>query len=135
MIRDAGASDSDQIAALVGLLGHQVGAEGVRSRLAAMPGQLVFEEDGRVAGLCGLHVMTAVHRERPIGRITILVVAEDARGRGIGSALLGAAERRLSDLGCALVEVTSNDRLESAHQFYLGKGYERTSKRFAKQLA
>ena len=96
--------------------------------------QLVAVAEGRIVGLCGMHMMTAIHRDRPVGRVSILVVREDARGSGVGRKLLEAAEEALRERDCGMVEITSNDRLEDAHAFYARMGYERTSVRLKKEL-
>ena len=137
-IREASPEDADQLVSLIELLPHRVTAPGVRRRLQQISAndlpQLVAVEDGAVIGLCGLHRIVAIHREKPVGRITILVVAEPARGRGVGRQLVEAAEARLKAAGCGMIELTSNDWLVDAHRFYSKIGYEQTSKRFAKQF-
>jgi GNAT superfamily N-acetyltransferase len=137
-IREATPDDAEQLVGLIELLPHRVTAAGVRRRLQQISAddfpQLVAVEDGAVIGLCGLHRMVAIHREKPVGRITILVVAEPARGRGVGRQLVEAAEARLKAAGCGMIELTSNDWLVEAHRFYSKIGYEQTSRRFAKQL-
>jgi len=137
-IRDAKPSDAAALAKLIRLLDHKVSDKGVKKRIAALArdklAPLVATLDKKVVGLCGIHRMVAIHREEPVGRITILVVAEEARKQGIGRLLTEAAEARLKRLGCGMVEITSNDRLTAAHAFYRHMGFERTSIRFMKTL-
>ncbi len=78
--------------------------------------------------------MATVHRPRPVGRISILVVTKAARGRKLGRMLVEAVEQWCRDKGCGLIEVTSNDRRASAHAFYRHLGYDRSSIRFFKKL-
>ena len=137
-IRAARPEDAEQLVDLIALLEHRVDATGIARRVAALGiagiPQLVAAEGDAVYGLCGLHLMTAIHRDAPVGRITILVVREDARGQGLGRRLVSAAEDIMRARGCAFLEITSNRRLEQAHEFYEAIGYERTSFRFAKAL-
>ena len=137
-IRDARAKDAEELVALIGLLDHQVDTKGVRKRINQLAKEklapLVATLDKQVVGLIGIHRMVTIHRDQPVGRITILVVAEKARKQGIARMLVEAAEQQLRKLGCGMVEVTSNDRLAPAHAFYRHMGYERTSIRFAKAL-
>ena len=137
-VRDARPADAAALVKLIALLDHHVDERGVRKRIsqlakAGLP-QLVATLGKRVVGLIGLHSMVAIHRDRPVGRVNILVVSEDVRGQGLGRLLMNAAEDRLRKLGCGMVEVTSNDRLTAAHSFYRHMGYQRTSIRFFKKL-
>lgn len=94
---------------------------------------LVADHDG-IVGCLTWHVMPVLHRPTPVGRVSMLIVAAHARGRGVGKTLVVAAETRMRERGCGLIEVTSNMRLVEAHAFYERIGYERTSLRFAKTL-
>ena len=124
--------------ALIGELEFSVDADGVAERLRRLAecGEpvLLAETDGEVVGLIDWHAMTTIHRPRPVGRIVALIVAKGHRGQAIGQALVVEAEQRMRERGCEKMEVTSNLRLERAHQFYERIGFERSSYRFAKDL-
>jgi GNAT superfamily N-acetyltransferase len=138
-IRPATERDASEIARLLTALGHPTAAEPVADgwsewSAAGNAALVAARADGTLAGLATLHRMAVLHRPRPVGRITALVVDAPDRGRGIGRALVAAAEELLARSGCGLLEITSNMRLEDAHAFYEHLGYERTSFRFAKFL-
>jgi ribosomal protein S18 acetylase RimI-like enzyme len=137
IIRDARPSDIDALVGLIVALGYAVTAAELRKRLALLKkaGQHVLVADrGGAIGVLTTSTMQVLHRPRPVGRISMMVVAEAARSGGVGAALVGEAEARLKAAGCGLVEVTSNAKRLRAHAFYERLGYERTSIRLAKQL-
>lgn len=137
-IRDARATDVPSLAALVAELGYPTPEATIAARLDGMlvAGEtvLVAERAGDIVGLLTVHVTPVLHRPTAVGRLTALVVAERARGAGVGRALVGAGEQLLASRGCALVEVTSNQRRKDAHAFYERLGYDVTSLRFKKDL-
>jgi ribosomal protein S18 acetylase RimI-like enzyme len=136
-IREAKPKDAEAIARLIVALGYDVTAAEVKRRLAVLQkaGEpALIAEQGSPAGILTWHVTPVLHRPRPVGRITMLTVAEGLRGQGIGAALVAEAEKRLAAKGCGLVEVTSNTKRLRAHAFYEKQGYARTSYRFGKTL-
>ena len=133
-IRAASQDDARDIARLIDELGYPVTADDVEARLGAVEAALVGEVDGKVVACLSISTMTVLHRPAPVGRISMMVVDEALRGRGIGARLVAAAEQYLADQGCQLVEVTSNLRRTDAHRFWERQGYERTSARFARQV-
>ncbi|HEX4761917.1 MAG TPA: GNAT family N-acetyltransferase [Sphingomicrobium sp.] len=137
-LRQAKPEDYRILAKLINYLGHEIDQKTVRKNLTKLARMretpMVAVEGKAVVGLIGIHKTVTVHRPAPVGRITILVVAEEAQDRGIGRMLVAAAEQALRKAGCRIVEVTSNDRRTAAHAFYRHLGYERTSLRFMKEL-
>ena len=136
-IREAETRDIPTLVTLIRALGYEVDEDGLGARLHDLTEQgrptLIAETD-RIVGCITLGITPVLHRPRPVGRITMLVVAEDARGRGLGRLLVEAAEHRLREAGCGLIEVTSNLRRADAHAFYERLGYERSSYRFYRPL-
>ncbi|HJV90212.1 MAG TPA: GNAT family N-acetyltransferase [Holophagaceae bacterium] len=138
ILRPATESDAPQLARLLTELGHPTTSEGIQERWAgwaeAGNGAIVAEDpDGSLLGVITLHRMTVLHRPRPVGRITSLVVTASSRGTGLGRSLMTAAEAALMEAGCGLVEITSHDRRVEAHAFYEHLGYVRTSIRLARE--
>jgi GNAT superfamily N-acetyltransferase len=138
LIRPAEAKDCAALARLIGQLEYRVSPEEVRERLAVMQAEdrlvLVAELEGEVIACLSTSVMRVLHRPAPVGRISMMVVDEPFRGRGIGTELVRAAEQALKERGCYMVEVTSHVRRTEAHRFYERLGYARTSVRLAREL-
>jgi ribosomal protein S18 acetylase RimI-like enzyme len=134
-IRTARPADAAAIAGLVVGLGFPAAAEEIVERLPALRKEPpLVAEQGEVIGILAWHVTPVLHRPKPVGRITMMVVAKGERRRGVGRALVDSACERLRAKGCGLIEVTSNVDLSGAHGFYRKLGFERTSYRFAKEL-
>ena len=137
-ISPASVQDADAISALLTELEHPTAAEAVAERLpgllAAGDEVLLAWSGDRALGLVALHVMSVLHRSGPLGRITSLVVSSEARGQGIGRALVEAAEARFRARGCVYAEVTSHGRRTEAHAVYEHLGYAKTHVRLWKTL-
>ncbi|MCW7539746.1 GNAT family N-acetyltransferase [Aquabacterium sp. A7-Y] len=137
MIREARSEDADAIAALLLELGYPATPELLRRKLEVFAQGLndkvmVVEEDGALLGVISLHVVELFHAEGRLGRITSLIVSEAARGRGVGTGLVEAADRYFRDRACVRAEVTSGDHRAEAHAFYQRRGYLPDERRFVK---
>ena len=80
-------------------------------------GLLVLEDDSRLIGA----VMVGYDGHR--GWINYLAVHPDHRRRGLGRALMAAAEQRLAELGCPKVNLQVRASNQEAVAFYRRIGY------------
>jgi PhnO protein len=138
-VRAARAEDVEQIAALIEWLGFEAAPEIVGANLATLSAQglvpLVAEAgEAEIVGCLSISVMRVLHRPLPVGRLSMLVVAPNWRGKGVGRVLIETALQVLRQEGCGLCEVTSNQALPDAHAFYEKLGFELTSVRLARPL-
>src|SRR5262245_51542191 len=139
-IRRAGAADRHWIAALAPRL-HEFGpppwrelavmnaavVEGLERELESpTPGSAIFAAEdpaGRPVGFVSLRTDRDYFTNVPFGHVVDLVVAPEGEGRGVGRALLSAAERWAEDLGypwLTLHVFAGNDR---ARRVYEKRGY------------
>lgn len=127
MTRRAAPEDAAAIATLSGQLGYPSTDAEVRARLADVVERedsavFVTEEAGNVIAwihVYGIHTLESdAHAE-----IAGLVVDEAHRNRGIGQALVGAAERWAIEAGYRDIRVRSNVVRERTHRFYEREGY------------
>lgn len=142
-MRRAGPSDAAAVNALLEQLGyHQDSTAATAARIRSWSGDpagavYVADADGNLLGLVAVHVCPFFERPGAWGRIVALVVAQEARGQGIGAQLVTAAESFSSSRGCVRMEVTSADRRRDAHAFYQRRGYVAetgNSSRFLREL-
>ena len=144
MIRIRAASDGDvvELAELSGQLGYPASVDVMRQRLlrarAARIGEVFVAVDASDAIVGWTHVVPRLQlEEAPFAEIAGLVVADGARGAGVGAQLLQAAERWAATNGFGHMRVRSNVVRERAHRFYLREGYRERKRQvvFDKELA
>jgi N-acetylglutamate synthase-like GNAT family acetyltransferase len=136
-IRAATTDDADALAALLGQLsGFSLKGAEVANNLASAckaKAGMVVAELGEIVGCCGWAVVPTIHRGA-IGRLTALVVDNAHRRRGIGTAMLGAAETALAKAGCHQVEAMSDITINNSHNFFRSLAFEQTSYRFVRTI-
>ena len=129
-VRDARAGDEDTVVELVQELARATGGsspvdrEHVRRWLADPAcGAVLGELDGRVAGLLTYQIGASLYHAGRCSVIEELVVCEEARGRGVGGALLDEAVRRAQASGCAEAGISTLPDNAAAARLYRRHGF------------
>lgn len=95
----------------------------------------VADADGELLGVIAVHSCPFFERAGSWARIVALVVSSQARGQGVGSQLMEAAEVFAISRGCTSMEVTSANHRQDTHEFYRRRGYQTgASSRFLHRL-
>jgi GNAT superfamily N-acetyltransferase len=127
VVRMAAVADAETVASLLGELGYRQPAGMVQRRLATLTGDgnavWVAELALGVVGVIAMHLVPTLHAPGCIGKITALVVSRESRARGVGTALVRAAENWARAQGAYRFEVVSGNHRPDAHRFYVQLGY------------
>ena len=134
-IRPARAEDFPSILSLLGQL-----TDAMEAPVAALPERvayniqrfmqspdhavLVAERRGDVLGLISLNIRRTLLNPRPVALIDELVVADSARGMGVGRQLIAEAVRYARQQGCCELEVGTERANTAAQAFYRECGFD-----------
>lgn len=88
---------------------------------------LVARQDGKILAVLQLTLIpNLTYRGSWRAQIEGVRVAKEARGRGLGKALVRAAIERAREKGCRLVQLTTDKRRPEAIHFYESLGFAAT---------
>ncbi len=90
--------------------------------------------DGRIIGFCTLIVRDCLWLQGDVGYLCDLVVDQEHRGSGVGTALVEEAVAVARQHGCRRVELDSGFHRTAAHQFYENRGFEKRAFLFSRVL-
>jgi len=94
---------------------------------------VLVADRGGVIGCVAWHAILGL-RDAPIGRITLLLVMEDERRRGLGRALLEAASSEMLERGCSTLEAMSDIEVRNLNGFYRSAEFREQSYRFVRAM-
>jgi GNAT superfamily N-acetyltransferase len=136
-IRTARPADAEALVPLFEQWGYPEPAGEIAARLAAWDAAddhavLVAEVDGAVAGLAAVGAVLHLALPGRFARLAGLAVDAAHRRRGVGSALVRAAEDVARGWGCDRMEITSSRSRAEAPGFYPALGYDDRGERSAR---
>ena len=138
-LRNANPDDSAAVAELLGQLGYPSPPSEIPRRIADVlshGGSVVVAVDvsDTPLGLLCLTRHWGLHASGGTAYIMALVIAENARGRGVGKKLVDYARQWGVENGCESITVTSAEHRDGAHRFYPAVGLPYTGRRFSAKL-
>jgi GNAT superfamily N-acetyltransferase len=133
IIRTAQLNDARQISILSNQFGWKASEDDVKGRLEIILGRVdhkIFvceSDDGEALGWIHVGVNIIVSSGR-YGEVLAFVVDEEARGAGIGRALLARGEEWIKDHECdaTSIVIRCNNERKRTHDFYTRNGYDIT---------
>ena len=131
------APDAADLPGLTTLLcgAEEAGLPGRLDAVSRFPGiTLIAQEWGPPSGLVALHWYPTLMADYLTARMVILLVAPDARRRGLGRLLLKSASQAARIAGCDLLECFAGDDQPALPAFLLATGFTQSHMRFVRPL-
>jgi ribosomal protein S18 acetylase RimI-like enzyme len=138
-IRVPEAGDMDALADLMTQLGYETRTSEMEMRMETILANknyatFVAVSGGKVCGMIGTVTGYTYEHNSPSARILALIIDDKMRGRGVGEALIAAAERDLAQRNIRRVAVSARFERTRAHKFYERLGYTKNGFRLVKEL-
>lgn len=95
---------------------------------------LVAEEDGKVIGIATFYLFPVLRRGNYRVQLEELVVSENHRGKGVGTALVEAVKSWCKDNNISVLRINSQVANPDAHKFYENLGGKFAEKSFRLDL-
>ena len=139
LVRLAELADAPVLATLMCQLGYETRAAEMEMRLQSILPDSRYRTflavvEARVCGMIGTFCYQSYEHNNPSARILALVVSEEVRGRGVGKALVHAAETDLAARNIRRLALDTRLTRAGAHLFYERLRYEKNGFRFFKNL-
>jgi len=138
-VRGVESADIEALADLITQLGYGTRASEMEMRMEAIRANknyatFVAVNKGKVCGMIGTFTRYTYEHNSPSAMILALVVSKEMRGRGVGQALIVAAEKDLAQRNIQRVAVNARFERKEAHEFYEKLGYTKNGFRLVKEL-
>ena len=138
-IRAVEAADMEALADLITQLGYGTRTSEMQMRMETILANknyatFVAVSKGKVCGMVGTFTRYTYEHNSPSANIIALAVSKEMRGRGVGHALIAAAEKNLAERNIRRVAVLTRFERKEAHVFYEKLGYTKNGFRFLKEL-
>jgi ribosomal protein S18 acetylase RimI-like enzyme len=138
-VRAPEAGDMEALADLMTQLGYETRTSEMQMRMETIMANkqyatFVAVSEGKVCGMIGTRISYSYEHNNPGAAILALIVSENMRGRGVGEALVAAAENDLAQKNIRRLAVYTHFRRTRAHEFYEKMGYEKNGFRLVKEL-
>ena len=138
-VRAPEAGDMEALASLMTQLGYETRTSEMQMRMETIMANkhyatFVAVSGGEVCGMIGTRISYSYEHNSPGAAILALVVSEKMRGRGVGEALIAAAENDLAQKNIRRLAVYTHFRRTRAHEFYEKLGYTKNGFRLVKEL-
>ena len=138
-VRGVESADIEALADLITQLGYGTRAPEMEMRMEAIRANknyatFVAVNKGTVCGMIGTFTRYTYEHNCPSAMILALVVSKEMRGRGVGQALIAAAEKDLAQRNIRRVAVNARFERKEAHEFYEKLGYTKNGFRLIKEL-